>query len=82
MMRGEPIWPSLWYLLRNSIDFQFNLFKIEMRKRLNLYNLQKDRDASGAAVALFTARFHNPLTSARNVTLQSLVHQLDAALDR
>lgn len=44
--------------------------------------LQDSRDADGAAIAVFTARFHNPLASNRAAKLQSLVAQLDAALER
>lgn len=55
-----------------------------MPATLYLYLLsahQESRDANGAAIALFTARLHNPL-SPKTATLQSLVHQLDAALNR
>ncbi|XP_067934871.1 tyrosine-protein phosphatase non-receptor type 9-like [Watersipora subatra] len=55
----------------------------EIRKELisGKLTILDARDENGAAIALFTARFHNPLSTSRNVTLQSLVHQLDAVID-
>lgn len=38
------------------------------------------RDASGAAIALFTANLHSPLTVTHKTTLQGVVYQLDIAL--
>ncbi|KAF6022608.1 hypothetical protein EB796_019093 [Bugula neritina] len=80
-----------------AIELQKNHSEVWVRERLiNINPCREDvrkelvsgkltildsRDANGAAIALFTARFHNPLASSRNVTLQSLVYQLDAALD-
>lgn len=42
--------------------------------------LQRCRDVSGAAIALFSARLHDPRQSSHQTTLQALVCQLDAAL--
>ncbi|KAB0802212.1 hypothetical protein PPYR_04398 [Photinus pyralis] len=38
------------------------------------------RDATGAAIAVFTAHRHQPLNSTHQTTLQGVVYQLDAAL--
>ncbi|KAL5277738.1 hypothetical protein ACFFRR_002765 [Megaselia abdita] len=38
------------------------------------------RDSSGAAIALFTASKHSPLSVSHATTLQGIVYQLDAAL--
>lgn len=38
------------------------------------------RDASGAAIALFTANLHNPKEVTHRTTLQGVIYQLDAAL--
>jgi hypothetical protein len=42
--------------------------------------VQPSRDVSGAAIALFTARLHNPQIVSHKTTLQGVVYQLDAAL--
>lgn len=42
--------------------------------------LQPGRDASGAAIALFTANLHNPKVVTHRTTLQGIIYQLDAAL--
>lgn len=39
------------------------------------------RDNSGAAVAIFTARLHDPHITSQQTTLQGVVYQLDAALE-
>ena len=41
---------------------------------------QPGRDASGAAIALFTANLHNPKCVTHRTTLQGVVYQLDCAL--
>lgn len=41
---------------------------------------QPGRDASGSAIALFTAHLHSPLNVTHKTTLQGVVYQLDAAL--
>lgn len=41
---------------------------------------QPGRDASGAAIALFTAHLHNPKDVSHRTTLQGVVYQLDVAL--
>ncbi|XP_037777162.1 tyrosine-protein phosphatase non-receptor type 9-like isoform X1 [Penaeus monodon] len=39
------------------------------------------RDTSGAAIAVFTARLHDPRATTQQTTLQGVVYQLDAALE-
>ncbi|CAG2068924.1 unnamed protein product, partial [Timema podura] len=39
------------------------------------------RDATGAAIAVFTARMHCPQVSSHQTTLQGVVYQLDVALE-
>lgn len=43
---------------------------------------QPARDSSGAAIALFTARLHNPLFATHQSVLKGLVFQLDATLQK
>lgn len=43
-------------------------------------HFQPGRDASGAAIALFTANLHYPMTVTHKTTLQGVVYQLDVAL--
>lgn len=42
--------------------------------------MKPGRDASGAAIALFTANLHNPKAVTHRTTLQGIIYQLDAAL--
>lgn len=42
---------------------------------------QPCRDESGAAIAVFTARLHEPRLTTQQTTLQGVVYQLDAALE-
>ncbi|XP_063697300.1 tyrosine-protein phosphatase non-receptor type 9 isoform X2 [Culicoides brevitarsis] len=44
------------------------------------FTILPERDASGAAIALFTANLHNPEGVSHKCTLQGIVYQLDAAL--
>uniref|UniRef100_A0A2P2I4C4 Tyrosine-protein phosphatase non-receptor type 9 n=1 Tax=Hirondellea gigas TaxID=1518452 RepID=A0A2P2I4C4_9CRUS len=44
------------------------------------FTILRCRDISGAAIALFSARLHDPRLSTHQTTLQALVCQLDAAL--
>ncbi|KAL7648550.1 UNVERIFIED_CONTAM: hypothetical protein RMT77_000456 [Armadillidium vulgare] len=39
------------------------------------------RDSTGAAIAVFTARYHNPQSTSHQTTLQGIVYQLDTALE-
>ncbi|XP_069936492.1 tyrosine-protein phosphatase non-receptor type 9 isoform X1 [Cherax quadricarinatus] len=39
------------------------------------------RDETGAAIAVFTARLHDPRATTQQTTLQGVVYQLDAALE-
>lgn len=43
-------------------------------------SFQPGRDFSGAAIALFTANLHSPLSVNHKTTLQGVVYQLDVAL--
>ena len=43
---------------------------------------QSGRDKKGAAIALFTARIHQPSLTSHQLVLKALVYQLDAALER
>lgn len=43
---------------------------------------QSGRDKNGAAIALFTARIHQPSLTSHQLVLKALVYQLDAALER
>lgn len=44
------------------------------------FTILPGRDASGAAIALFTAQLHYPMTVTHKTTLQGVVYQLDVAL--
>ncbi|XP_050087061.1 tyrosine-protein phosphatase non-receptor type 9 isoform X1 [Anopheles aquasalis] len=44
------------------------------------FTILPGRDASGAAIALFTANLHYPMTVEQKITLQGVVYQLDVAL--
>uniref|UniRef100_A0A182VA45 Tyrosine-protein phosphatase non-receptor type 9 n=1 Tax=Anopheles merus TaxID=30066 RepID=A0A182VA45_ANOME len=44
------------------------------------FTILPGRDASGAAIALFTANLHYPMTVTHKTTLQGVVYQLDVAL--
>lgn len=44
------------------------------------FTILPGRDASGSAIALFTACLHDPSTSTHKTTLQGIVYQLDASL--
>lgn len=43
-------------------------------------HFQQKRDASGAAIAIFTANHHSPTNVTHKTTLQGVVYQLDVAL--
>ncbi|XP_076161923.1 protein tyrosine phosphatase Meg2 [Ptiloglossa arizonensis] len=45
------------------------------------FTVLPSRDATGAAVAIFTAHLHLPQTTTHQTTLQGVVYQLDAALE-
>ncbi|ETN58602.1 protein-tyrosine phosphatase n9 [Anopheles darlingi] len=44
------------------------------------FTILPGRDSSGAAIALFTANLHYPMTVTHKTTLQGVVYQLDVAL--
>ncbi|XP_053670970.1 tyrosine-protein phosphatase non-receptor type 9 [Anopheles nili] len=44
------------------------------------FTILPERDGSGAAIALFTANLHYPMTVTHKTTLQGVVYQLDVAL--
>ncbi|PSN44109.1 Tyrosine-protein phosphatase non-receptor type 9 [Blattella germanica] len=45
------------------------------------FTILPTRDATGAAIAVFTARMHCPQISSHQTTLQGVVYQLDVALE-
>lgn len=45
------------------------------------FTFQPERDESGAAIALFTANRHYPVSVDHQTTLQAIVFQLDGALE-
>ncbi|XP_021941822.1 tyrosine-protein phosphatase non-receptor type 9-like, partial [Zootermopsis nevadensis] len=45
------------------------------------FTILPTRDATGAAIAVFTARTHCPQVSSHQTTLQGVVYQLDVALE-
>ncbi|XP_063230115.1 tyrosine-protein phosphatase non-receptor type 9 isoform X2 [Bacillus rossius redtenbacheri] len=45
------------------------------------FTILPTRDASGAAIAVFTARMHSSQVSSHQTTLQGVVYQLDVALE-
>lgn len=49
---------------------------------IHTFTFQPERDESGAAIALFTANRHYPLTVDHQTTLQGIVFQLDVALEQ
>jgi len=44
--------------------------------------VQPGRDASGAAIALFTARLHHPSQTSHQAVLNALIFQLDVTIER
>ncbi|XP_013403670.1 tyrosine-protein phosphatase non-receptor type 9 isoform X1 [Lingula anatina] len=83
--------------LPRALDLYRNHRLIRQREGLiNLYPLDKSvqvellslkftilpaRDSSGAAIALFTARYHNPASTSHQAVLKALMFQLDSALE-
>ncbi|KAF0758795.1 tyrosine-protein phosphatase non-receptor type 9 [Aphis craccivora] len=45
------------------------------------FTILPTRDSTGAAIAVFTARYHIPQFSSHQTTLQGIVYQLDIALE-
>ncbi|XP_050525959.1 tyrosine-protein phosphatase non-receptor type 9 isoform X2 [Daktulosphaira vitifoliae] len=45
------------------------------------FTILPTRDSTGAAIAIFTARYHTPNFSSHQTTLQGIVYQLDIALE-
>ncbi|XP_039291755.1 tyrosine-protein phosphatase non-receptor type 9 [Nilaparvata lugens] len=45
------------------------------------FTILPTRDATGAAIAVFTARVHSPQIASHQTTLQGVVYQLDVALE-
>lgn len=56
------------------------LFWILLINFISTYFFQQKRDASGAAIAIFTANHHSPTNVTHKTTLQGVVYQLDVAL--
>ncbi|XP_050428050.1 tyrosine-protein phosphatase non-receptor type 9-like isoform X2 [Adelges cooleyi] len=63
--------------------FGFNcsdkLLKTELQTQK--FTILPTRDSTGAAIAIFTARYHIPHLSSHQTTLQGIVYQLDVALE-
>lgn len=67
----------------NSILKVANLCIFELDLSSDLLSFrQPTRDEFGAAIALFTARLHNPEQSSHQAVLKALIFQLDIALER
>ncbi|KAI4500722.1 hypothetical protein M0802_004314 [Mischocyttarus mexicanus] len=49
--------------------------------RTGKFTVLSSRDATGAAIAIFTAHLHLPQNTTHQTTLQGVVYQLDAALE-
>ncbi|XP_072759821.1 tyrosine-protein phosphatase non-receptor type 9 [Anoplolepis gracilipes] len=49
--------------------------------RTEKFTILPSRDATGAAIAIFTAHLHLPQNTTHQTTLQGVVYQLDAALE-
>ncbi|XP_066582469.1 tyrosine-protein phosphatase non-receptor type 9 isoform X2 [Prorops nasuta] len=49
--------------------------------RTGKFTVLSARDATGAAIAIFTAHLHLPQHTTHQITLQGIVYQLDAALE-
>ena len=47
-----------------------------------MFNFQPGRDRTGASLALFIARLHQPAQTTHQTVLKGLIYQLDAALER
>jgi tyrosine-protein phosphatase non-receptor type 9 len=60
----------------------FSLQRGRDRNDMKCFSLQRGRDRNGAAIALFTARIHQPSLTTHQLVLKALVYQLDAALER
>ena len=92
--KHQPFWNV--YIFLDSIIIFLSKILIHLNTSAKLYNykdffldnlillflLQPGRDKTGAAIALFRARYHNPEESSHQATLQGLISQLDAALER
>ncbi|XP_061172209.1 tyrosine-protein phosphatase non-receptor type 9-like isoform X2 [Saccostrea echinata] len=55
----------------------------QLKKELSTekFTILSGRDRNGAAIALFTARIHQPSLTTHQLVLKALVYQLDAALE-
>lgn len=70
---------------RNGEIYNFGKSNNKMNLMLGInkfisWILQPGRDLSGAAIALFSANLHSPMTVTHKTTLQGVVYQLDIAL--
>ncbi|XP_025405414.1 tyrosine-protein phosphatase non-receptor type 9 isoform X2 [Sipha flava] len=63
--------------------FGFNCAVEPLRSEIQTqkFTILPTRDSTGAAIAVFTARYHIPQLSSRQTTLQGIVYQLDIALE-
>ncbi|XP_076053155.1 protein tyrosine phosphatase Meg2 isoform X3 [Oratosquilla oratoria] len=62
---------------------QLNPSKDPLKAELSTgkFTILPGRDSSGSAIAVFTARLHDPRQATHQTTLQGVVYQLDAALE-
>lgn len=61
-------------------NFDSNSEPLRSELETGKFTILPGRDASGAAIALFTANLHSPMTVTHKTTLQGIVYQLDVAL--
>lgn len=69
---------------RNREDLTVIQASDELLKRelyTEKFTILSGRDKNGAAIALFTARIHQPSLTSHQLVLKALVYQLDAALE-
>lgn len=69
---------------RNREDLTVIQASDELLKRelyTEKFTILSGRDRNGAAIALFTARIHQPSLTSHQLVLKALVYQLDAALE-
>ncbi|KAG8186487.1 hypothetical protein JTE90_009242 [Oedothorax gibbosus] len=63
------------------IRFDPNCDPLKSELDTGKFTILPTRDSQGAALAVFSASRHNPISSSHNSTLQGLVYQLDVALE-
>lgn len=61
-------------------NFDATIDPLKSELETGKFTILPGRDATGAAIALFTANVHNPTFVTHKTTLQGVVYQLDVAL--